>query len=228
MLDTPPGQAPNGQNNTPSYSVPDRPINSAANRRIQVLCIGAGVSGIMMAYKIQKFCQNVDLKILEKNDDIGGTWLENRYPNCACDIPSHAYSFKWALNPDWPRFFSQSQDIWQYLDKICKVFRLRRYMTFKTRVLYCRWNPESGKWTVRYEKTVDGHSQTLEETCDVLLHATGVLNKPAWPEVEGFGLFKGKVCRVVLYLFHACILTVQPGHSHGRMARGLRERAMAE
>ena len=176
------------------YSIPNKPINNTSNRKVKVLGIGAGISGIMMAYKIQKFCQNVDLKIIEKNKDIGGTWFENRYPNCACDIPSHAYSFKWAPNPDWPRFFSQSADIWQYLDEICKVFRLRRYMTFNTCVVECRWIPELGQWRVKYEENVDGKSQVFEETCDVLLHSTGVLNKLKWPSVEGLDVFKGKVC----------------------------------
>jgi cation diffusion facilitator CzcD-associated flavoprotein CzcO len=182
-----------GPTDQPHYSIPNTPINSSSNRRVKVLGIGAGFSGIMMAYKIRKNCQNVDLKILEKNPDIGGTWLENRYPNCACDIPSHAYSFKWALNPDWPRFFSKSADIWQYLDKICKVFSLRKYMTFNASVVECRWDPEQGKWSVRYQQVIDGETQVFEETCDILLHSTGVLNKPAWPSVDGLDVFKGKV-----------------------------------
>lgn len=67
------------------------------NRKIRVLTIGAGVSGILMAYQIQKHAANVEHVIYEKNEDIGGTWLENRYPGCACDIPSHAYTYQFAL-----------------------------------------------------------------------------------------------------------------------------------
>jgi cation diffusion facilitator CzcD-associated flavoprotein CzcO len=177
----------------PGYQIPNAPIDSPKNRKVKVLGIGAGASGIMMAYKIQKFCDNVDFKILEKNQDIGGTWLENRYPNCACDIPSHAYSFKWALNPDWPKFFSQAPDIWEYLDRVCKTFNLRQYMAFNSKVTSCRWDAESGKWIVKYERTVDGTVLNLEETCDVLLHATGVLNRPKWPQIGGLDKFKGKV-----------------------------------
>ncbi len=62
----------------------------------------------MNAYHIQKMLKNVDHVMYEKNADIGGTWLENRYPGCACDIPSHAYTYPFALNPDWPRFVSLS------------------------------------------------------------------------------------------------------------------------
>lgn len=181
------------------YQIPNAPIDSPNNRKVKVLGIGAGASGIMMAYKIQKLCNNVEFKILEKNQDIGGTWFENRYPNCACDIPSHAYSFKWALNPDWPKFFSQAPDIWAYLDRICKTFSLRQYMAFNSKVISCRWDAESGKWIVKYEKTVDGTVQNLEETCDVLLHATGVLNRPKWPQIGGLDKFKGKVSQTHIH-----------------------------
>jgi cation diffusion facilitator CzcD-associated flavoprotein CzcO len=67
------------------------------NRRLKVLTIGGGVTGVLMAYQIQKHCGNIDHVIYEKNADIGGTWLENRYPGAACDIPSHAYTYQFAL-----------------------------------------------------------------------------------------------------------------------------------
>jgi len=94
---------------------PDTTFNDPSNRKLRVLTIGAGVTGILMTYRIQKDCPNVEHVIYEKNEDIGGTWLENRYPGAACDIPSHAYTYQFALNPDWPRFFSYSPDIWKYL-----------------------------------------------------------------------------------------------------------------
>lgn len=74
------------------------PKQDPNNRKIRVLTIGAGVSGILMAYQIQKQCQNVEHVIYEKNADIGGTWLENEYPGCGCDVPSHAYTYNFALN----------------------------------------------------------------------------------------------------------------------------------
>lgn len=67
------------------------------NRKLRVLSIGAGVTGILNAYQIQKHCDNVEHVVYEKNEDIAGTWLENRYPGCACDIPSHAYTYSFAL-----------------------------------------------------------------------------------------------------------------------------------
>lgn len=76
------------------YNVPDIVLDDPSTRPVKVLTIGAGFSGILLAYHIQKQCENVEFKIYEKNHDIGGTWLENRYPGCGCDIPSHAYTYK--------------------------------------------------------------------------------------------------------------------------------------
>ena len=86
------------------YAIPDIVLDSPQTRKMKVLSVGAGVSGIMMAYTIMKQCENVEHVIYEKNHDIGGTWLENRYPGCGCDIPSHAYTFKFALNVRPPAF----------------------------------------------------------------------------------------------------------------------------
>ncbi|TVY80271.1 putative sterigmatocystin biosynthesis monooxygenase [Lachnellula suecica] len=176
------------------YQIPDITFRDPQNRRLKVLTIGAGVSGILMAYQIQKQCQNVEHVIYEKNEDIGGTWLENRYPGAACDVPSHAYTYNFALNPDWPRYASRSPDIWKYLDKVCETFDLRKYMTFNTEIIGCYWNEEAGEWTVKLRQTSPGSApREFEEKCHLLLHATGILNNFKWPQIEGLEKFKGKV-----------------------------------
>jgi len=81
------------------YRVQENPMHT--KRPLRVLATGAGPAGLQIAYKIGKLMDNVDLVIYEKNDDVGGTWLENKYPGCACDIPSHAYQFYWNRNADW-------------------------------------------------------------------------------------------------------------------------------
>lgn len=79
----------------------DQPLHT--KRKLRLICIGAGISGIAAAYKYQKDLENVEFIIYEKNDDVGGTWYENRYPGCACDIPAHAYTYSWEGNPNWSR-----------------------------------------------------------------------------------------------------------------------------
>lgn len=141
--------------------------------------------------------RSVEHVIYEKNPDIGGTWYENRYPGAACDVPSHAYTYPFALNPDWPKFASGAVDIWNYLDKVCDTFDLRKYMTFNTEVIGCFWDEEAGKWSVKMKQTSESGEKEFEETCDLLLHATGILNNFKWPDIKGIQNFKGKVIRTL-------------------------------
>lgn len=91
------GYANNGVPRNENYVIPDVVMHAPTVRKIRILSIGCGVSGIMNAYYIQKELENVEHVMYDKNHDIGGTWLENRYPGCACDIPSHAYTLPFAL-----------------------------------------------------------------------------------------------------------------------------------
>ncbi|KAE8343375.1 hypothetical protein BDV24DRAFT_31997 [Aspergillus arachidicola] len=174
---------------------PDLTWMDPANRPLRVVTIGTGISGILMAYQIQKQCPNVEHVLYEKNADVGGTWLENRYPMAGCDVPSHAYTYPFAPNPDWPRYFSYAPDIWNYLDRVCKVFDLRRYMVFHTEVVGCYWNEDRGEWTVRLRQHVGGSEpRDFEDHCHVLVHASGVFNNPQWPQIPGLhDRFQGRV-----------------------------------
>ncbi|PPJ56015.1 hypothetical protein CBER1_03410 [Cercospora berteroae] len=178
------------------YEVPqDRCYRDPSNRKIRVLTIGAGISGILMAYQIQKQCENVEHVIYEKNENIGGTWLENRYPRAGCDIPSHAYTYQFALNPEWPRYFSFAPEIWSYLDKVCEAFDLRKYMNFHTEVVGCFWQEETGEWLVKLRDHRPGmEPREFEDRCHVLMYGAGVLNNFKWPEIPGLqNTFKGRI-----------------------------------
>ncbi|KIW22105.1 uncharacterized protein PV07_12521 [Cladophialophora immunda] len=182
------------QTHSATYEVPNVVLGNPQNRKVRVLSIGAGVSGILMAYRIQKDCQNVEHVIYDMNEDLGGTWLVNRYPGCACDVPSHAYTYNFALHPDWPRFFSHAPDIWTYLDKVCEVWGLRKHMIFNTEVIGCYWQEKAGEWLVKLrQKTASGECREFEDRCDILLHGTGILNNFKWPEIKGIEKFKGKL-----------------------------------
>lgn len=174
--------------------IPDIVAFSPENCELKIIAIGAGVSGILAAYKIQKQLKNVRLRIYERNDDIGGTWLLNKYPGCACDIPSHAYTYSFALNAEWPSFFSSSQDIWVYLNRVVKTWDLRKYMTFSTEVVSCCWQEETSTWKVLLQRqNLAGDVAIFEDECDVLVQATGVLNKYKFPAIDGIEKFRGKV-----------------------------------
>ncbi|KAI9162661.1 FAD-binding monooxygenase moxY [Paramyrothecium foliicola] len=189
------GYATNGVPRDSFYEIPDAILQAPSANKIRIVSVGAGISGIMNAYYIQKELHNVEHMIYEKNEDLGGTWLENKYPGCGCDIPSHAYSLPFAPNPDWPRFFSYSADIWAYLNKVCDVFNLRKYMNFRHEVVGCYWKEELGQWFVNVrQKLPDGTSRELEDHCHVLLLGTGILNNWKWPgDVQNLHEFKGRL-----------------------------------
>ncbi|KAK1975923.1 cyclohexanone monooxygenase [Colletotrichum cereale] len=148
----------------------------------------------MNAYYIQKQMQNVEHVIYDKNEDLGGVWFENRYPGCACDVPSHAYTLPFALNPDWPSFYSSGSDIWAYLKKVCQVFDLAKCMRFNHRVIGCYWQQETGEWVVKIRHTLpDGSTHEFEDRCTVLLYGTGLLNNFRLPDIEGLDAFGGRV-----------------------------------
>ncbi|KAH7141866.1 hypothetical protein EDB81DRAFT_653405 [Dactylonectria macrodidyma] len=195
--DTIPDDAPGGKNGyrlghkLGSYEIPDVVLSSPV-RKIKVITIGAGISGIHMSYLFQKHGQNIEHVVYEKNAEIGGTWLENRYPGCACDVPSHAYAFAFALYPDWPKYLSPSDDIFRYLDRVVECFGLRKYMVFNSTVVACRWNEDEAQWHVTVKDSATGAIR--QDKANVVISASGILNSWKFPEeVEGLHSFQGRL-----------------------------------
>ena len=187
----------------PDYKIPNITLHDPANKKLRVITIGAGMSGIAMAYKMQERLKNVEHQIYERNADLGGTWFENRYPGCACDVPSHAYTFPWAPNPDWPRFLAHSSDIRAYVDRVVDNFGLRKYIKVNHQIAGCYWDPHRAKWKVKVEVVEpkkDWSStaplnviDSFDDECDFLQHATGILNRWDYPNIPGIQSFKGRI-----------------------------------
>lgn len=150
----------------------------------RALVIGAGVSGICAGVNLQQM--GVDFEIIEKNEDFGGTWWENRYPGAGVDTPNHIYSFSFAPN-DWSRYFALQGELLTYFQSVADRFDLRQATRFETRVDEARWNDETRKWQV----TMTGPDGTRTETCDILMSAVGVLNTPQIPDIPGAETFAG-------------------------------------
>lgn len=121
--------------------------------------------------------------VIEKSDDVGGTWYENRYPGCACDVPSHLYSFSFERNPDWSRMFASQPEIYQYLKSCVKRYGLAPYIRCNTRFREAAWDEAAGLWRI----TADG----LRIAARVLVSGMGALHVPRYPEIPGRDLFAG-------------------------------------
>ncbi|MEU9115752.1 NAD(P)/FAD-dependent oxidoreductase [Streptomyces sp. NPDC048483] len=151
---------------------------------VRVAVIGSGFGGLGAAVRLRR--QGItDFVVLERADAVGGTWRDNSYPGCACDVPSHLYSFSFAPNPEWPRNFSGQAHIRAYLERVTDTFGLRPHIRFNSEVRSLRWDGDELRWEVA---TASG---TL--TADVVVSATGPLSDPKLPDVPGLDTFPGKV-----------------------------------
>ncbi|MFJ9129595.1 flavin-containing monooxygenase [Streptomyces sp. NPDC102340] len=154
------------------------------HEHVRVAVIGSGFGGLGAAVRLRR--EGItDFVVLERADAVGGTWRDNSYPGCACDVPSHLYSFSFAPNPDWPRTFSGQEHIREYLEHVADTFRLRPHIRLNSEVNQLRWDNDELWWEI------DTAKGTL--TADVVVSATGPLSDPKTPDIAGIDTFPGKV-----------------------------------
>ncbi|OAR26195.1 cyclohexanone monooxygenase [Streptomyces sp. ERV7] len=152
---------------------------------VRVAVIGSGFGGLGATVRLRR--EGItDFVVLERADSVGGTWRDNSYPGCACDVPSHLYSFSFAPNPEWPRTFSGQQHIRAYLEHVADTFRLRSHIRFDHEVTMMRWDGEQLYWVIECANGSVLHA-------DVVVSATGPLSDPKMPEIPGLDTFPGKV-----------------------------------
>jgi cation diffusion facilitator CzcD-associated flavoprotein CzcO len=148
----------------------------------RVAIIGSGFSGMGMAIRLREEGME-DFVVLERADDVGGTWQANRYPGCQCDIPSHLYSFSFALNPDWSRTYSEQPEIWEYMRRTAEEYGLMPFIRFDHEVTGADWDEDEGHWRLQTSRG--------KLTAQVLVAAVGGLSEPAVPAVPGLEDFEG-------------------------------------
>ena len=157
----------------------------APGRDFRVAIVGAGMSGIVAAHRLRQ--AGVSVVVLEKNADVGGTWLENTYPGCRVDVPSHLYSYTFAQRDDWPQHFSSQEVLLDYFRGCASDLGVRDVIRFSTEVLDATWSDERSRWTVRV-RTPAGDDE-LE--VDAVISAVGQLNRPQLPAIDGVERFEG-------------------------------------
>jgi cation diffusion facilitator CzcD-associated flavoprotein CzcO len=149
----------------------------------RVAIIGSGFGGLGLAIRLKQAGVE-DLVIFERAGDVGGTWRDNTYPGCACDVESHLYSFSFAPNPDWSRSFSPQPEIWEYLKRCARDFGLLPHIRFRHEVREAAWNEAAQHWRI---ETSQG-----TYTASVLVMASGALSEPDVPGIKGLENFRGK------------------------------------
>ncbi|MGB8405002.1 MAG: NAD(P)/FAD-dependent oxidoreductase [Mycobacterium sp.] len=147
--------------------------------------VGAGFAGIGAAIQLKRLGIN-DFVILEREDDLGGTWYVNHYPGLAVDVPTTTYSYFFEPNPNWSRLFTPGPEIKRYADDVAAKYDVRKHMRFNTVVDGARWDEDASVWRV----AVDG-GETI--SARYLFTATGFLSQPHMPEIPGIENFGGHV-----------------------------------
>jgi cation diffusion facilitator CzcD-associated flavoprotein CzcO len=148
----------------------------------RIVVVGTGFAGIGMAVRLKQAGYD-DFVVLERANDVGGTWRDNTYPGCRCDVPSHLYSFSFAPNPEWSSTFSPQPEIEEYLGQVTDRFGVRPHIRFGHAVESAYW--EDGQWGIR---TSQG-----SYTAQFLVSGMGPLAEPSFPRLPGIESFEGSV-----------------------------------
>jgi len=156
-----------------------------AGRAFSAVVIGAGMSGLACAHRLRQ--AGVPFVVIEKNDDVGGTWFENRYPGCRVDVPNHLYSYSFHQRRDWPQRFTPQAELLEYFRDTAATFELREHIRFGTEVVRAQFREEHGDWEVHVRSAAG--DEVLH--ADVVVSAVGQLNRPRLPDIPGRERFAG-------------------------------------
>lgn len=158
----------------------------APGRPFRVVVIGAGMSGLVAAYRLRQ--AGLDVVVLEKNGDVGGTWFENVYPGCRVDVSNLFYSYSFAQRDDWPEYYSPQRVLLDYFRWVADSAGLRPLIRFHTEATSAEFDDERLTWTVRAVGP-DGTEEAVE--AQAVVSAVGQLNRPNIPKIPGAERFRG-------------------------------------
>ena len=150
-----------------------------------VVIVGTGFSGLCMAIRLKQSGVE-DFVLLERADDVGGTWRDNHYPGCACDVQSHLYSYSFEPKPDWSRQFAPQPEIWSYLRRCAEKYGILPHVRYNANVVSSRFDEASSQWVL---STQDGRTFRGQ----VMVSGAGALSNPFIPPTQGMEGFEGEM-----------------------------------
>ena len=163
-------------------------IPASVRKDFQVLIIGAGMSGLLAALRLQEL--GIPYAVIEKGASVGGTWHENRYPGCRVDIASHFYSYSFEPSHEWTQLYAKRDELWAYFRRFAEKHGVLQHIQFNTEVTAATWDEASATWTVDL-RSADGTQ--MSRTANALVSAVGQLNRPSIPDIPGQAAFNGQV-----------------------------------
>ncbi|KAI1491258.1 hypothetical protein F5X96DRAFT_484518 [Biscogniauxia mediterranea] len=158
-------------------------------RKLRVAVIGAGLAGIIAGVLLPAKVPGIELTILEKNEDVGGTWFENVYPGVRCDIPAHVYQTSFEPNPQWSEEFAQGKEIREYWQHIARKYEVYKHLKLAHKVESLEWKEEEGVWEI--EVTDLKSKTTSTQIADFVITAIGRFNAWKLPDYPGIEDFQG-------------------------------------
>jgi len=164
--------------------VPRDAPRDAPSRHAHVIVIGGGLAGLATAIRFRSEGSD-DFLVLERGDEVGGTWRDNTYPGAACDVPSHVYSYSFVLNPNWTRSFSGQAEIQDYIVGVARRYGVHDKYVFGCEATSARWIDSAAQWEI---ETSMGRF-----TADVVVAAFGALCEPSLPDIHGIDTFEGHI-----------------------------------
>ncbi|KAG5927356.1 hypothetical protein E4U42_002333 [Claviceps africana] len=157
----------------------------------QFACIGSGFSAIALGATLKRWYGISDIQFFERHSGLGGTWFANKYPGCACDVPSILYSFSFALNPKWSQTLATADELLAYLKDVAREYDLDGKMSFRSEVTRCVWVEQTARWRLHVRNLLN--DDVFVHECQFLFGATGILVEPRPCDIPGADTFRGPI-----------------------------------
>ncbi|KAL6689893.1 FAD/NAD(P)-binding domain-containing protein [Trichoderma pleuroticola] len=179
-----------------THQLPDHPIDGGFSQ-VEVVVVGAGIAGILAGVLLPAKVPGVKLRILERNNDVGGVWLTNIYPGVKSDIPADVYQSTFAPSQHWTCNYPPGAEIQSYWKGIAERYGVTKHITYNTTVRKAVWCNDRNRWAVHTVTNSDNHEAV--QYADIIITATGTFSEPEMPNISGMDVYRGRIMHSSLW-----------------------------